>query len=189
MKFHVEKKGIRVLGIAESFKKTSTCSTLAGIVMRRDLVIDGMIFGNATIEGNDATQSILSMYGSLKRNDINCIMLDGLIISMYNIINGKEIHESTNVPIIAITFKDSEGLDGAINHHFSTDSRIKLEQYHKLGMRDKILLRTRKSLFIRYWGIGLKEASTIVNSFTLQGSIPEPIRIAKISARANIRNK
>jgi endonuclease V-like protein UPF0215 family len=88
-------------------QKTSTCSTLAGIVMRRDLVIDGMIFGNATIEGNDATQNILSMYESLKRNDINCIMLDGLTISMYNIINGREIHESTNVPIVAITFKDS----------------------------------------------------------------------------------
>ena len=25
--------------------------------MRRDLVIDGMIFGNATIEGNDSTKT------------------------------------------------------------------------------------------------------------------------------------
>jgi endonuclease V-like protein UPF0215 family len=139
MKFHSEKKGIRVLGIAESFKKTSICSTLAGIVMRRDLVIDGMIFGNATIEGNDSTQNILSMYKSLKRNDINCIMLDGLVISMYNIVDGKELHDSTNVPVIAITFKDSKGLEGAINHHFSIDSKMKLEQYHKLGRRDKIL--------------------------------------------------
>ena len=67
MKFHAEKRGIRVLGIAESFKKTSICSTLAGIVMRRDLIIDGMIFGNVTIEGNDSTQNILSMYRSLKK--------------------------------------------------------------------------------------------------------------------------
>ena len=68
MKFHAEKKGIRVLGIAESFKKTSICSTLAGIGgTRRDLVIDGIIFGNAElIEGNDSTKNILSMYRSLK---------------------------------------------------------------------------------------------------------------------------
>jgi uncharacterized protein len=115
MKFHSEKKGIRVLGIAESFRKTSACSTLAGIVMRRDLIIDGIVFGNAMIEGNDSTQNILSMYRSLKRNDINCIMLDGLIISMYNIINGKEIRENTNVPVIAITFKGSEGLEVLYN--------------------------------------------------------------------------
>jgi endonuclease V-like protein UPF0215 family len=32
-----------------------------------------------------------------------------------------------------------------------------------------------------------KEASTIVNCFTLQGSIPEPIKIAKLAARASMR--
>jgi uncharacterized protein len=189
MKFHSEKKGIRVLGISESFRKTSTCSTLAGIVMRRDLIIDGIVFGNATIEGNDSTQNILSMYRSLKRNDINCIMLDGLIISMYNIIDGKEIRENTNIPVIAITFKDSDGLEGAIQHHFSKDSKLKLEQYRKLGQRDEILLKTGKLVFVRYWGLSSKEAFTIVNCFTLQGSIPEPIRIAKLAARASMRSK
>ena len=50
MRFHTEMKGIRVLGIAESFRKTNACSTLAGIVMRRDLVIDGMVFGNVRLQ-------------------------------------------------------------------------------------------------------------------------------------------
>jgi len=59
MRFHTEKRGIRVLGIAESFKKTSACSTLAGIVMRRDLIIDGIVFGNVTIEGNDSTKHLV----------------------------------------------------------------------------------------------------------------------------------
>jgi len=189
MGFHTEKRGIRVLGIAESFRKTSASSTLAGIVMRRDLVIDGMVFGNVTIEGNDSTQNILSMYRSLKRNDINCIMLDGLIISMYNIIDGQELRENTNVPVIAITFKDSEGLEDTIQHRFSNDSKLKLEQYRKLGQRDKILLKTGKTLFVRHWGLSSKEASTIIDSFTLQGSIPEPIRIAKLAARASMRSK
>ena len=56
--------------------------------------------------------------------------------------------ENTNVPVIAITFKDSEGLEGAIQHHFSKDSKLKLEQYRKLGQRDKILLKTGKLLFV-----------------------------------------
>ena len=79
--------------------------------MRRDLIIDGMAFGTVTIGGNDSTQNILTMIRSLKRNDVNCIMLDGLIISMYNIIHGEEIREKTGIPVIAITFKDSEGLE------------------------------------------------------------------------------
>ncbi len=188
MRFHAEKRGIRVLGVAESFKKTSVCSTLAGIVMRRDLIIDGMEFGNVTIGGSDSTQNILSMYRSLKRNDINCIMLDGLIISMYNMIDGEELRERTKVPVIAVTFKDSEGLEGTIQHHLSNDFKLKLDQYHKLGRRDRIQLNTGKLLFVRYWGISSKEAFTVVNCFTLQGSVPEPIRIAKLAARARMRS-
>jgi endonuclease V-like protein UPF0215 family len=184
---HVEKKGIRVLGIAESFKKSSLTSTLAGVVMRRDLIIDGMVFGTVTIRGNDSTQIILSMLRSLKRNDVNCIMLDGLIISMYNIIGGEEISEKARIPVIAITFRDSPGLEETIQRHFPNDS-LKLEQYHKLGQRDQIVLKTGKLIFVRYWGLNSKETSAIINSFTLQGSIPEPIRIAKLAARASVRS-
>ena len=184
-RFHPEKKGIRVFGIAESFKKfdTKKKSTLAGVVMRRDLVIDGMVFGNATLKGNDSTENILSMFKSLKRNDVNCIMLDGLIISMYNIVDGGLIQNKTGLPVIAITFEDSKGLEDNIRYHFPDESKLKLEQYRKLGKRDQVMLKTGKPLFIRYWGLTLTRAMTLLNSFTLQGSIPEPTRVAKLAAR------
>jgi endonuclease V-like protein UPF0215 family len=181
---HPEKKGIRVLGIAESFKKSGKKSTLAGVVMRRDLVIDGMAFGSATIEGDDATDSIISISRSLARDDINCIMLDGLVISMYNIIDGERVAHDTGLPIIAITFEDSGGLEGSIKHHFK-NWQDKLEQYQQLGEREKVTLKTGKSLFVRLWGLNHKRAVVILNSFTLQGSVPEPIRVAKIAARSH----
>ena len=181
---HSEKKGIRVLGIAESFKKSGKKSTLAGVVMRRDLIIDGMAFGSATIEGDDATDSIISMHRSLARNDINCILLDGLVISMYNIIDGDRVAAETGLPILAITFEDSKGLEGSIRHHFD-NWQHKLEQYQRLGKRERVALKTGKNLFIRYWGLNQKQAVAILNSFTLQGSVPEPIRVAKLTARSH----
>ncbi|HEX7033168.1 MAG TPA: DUF99 family protein [Nitrososphaera sp.] len=181
---HPEKKGIRVLGVAESFKRSGEKSTLAGIVMRRDLIIDGVVFGSATIEGDDATDSIISMHESLARNDINCIMLDGLVISMYNIIDGERVAQETGLPVLAITFEDSEGLEDSIKHHFR-NWKAKLQQYQKLGEREKVTLKTGKSLFIRCWGLSRKKAIAILNSFTLQGSVPEPIRVAKIAARSH----
>ena len=45
---HLEKKGLRGLAIAESFKQNSVKSIFSGVVMRRDFVIDGFVFGNAT---------------------------------------------------------------------------------------------------------------------------------------------
>jgi uncharacterized protein len=182
---HLEKKGLRVFGVAESFRKFSIKSTLAGVVMRRDLIIDGAIFGTATLKGNDSTENILYMFKSLKRDDINCIMLGGLIISMYNIIDGQLIQNETGLPVIGITFEDSKGIESNIRYHFADSFQLKLDQYAKLGRRDQVTLKTGKSLFIRYWGLTPKTAIRILNSFTLQGSIPEPIRIAKLVARAS----
>ena len=52
--------------------------------MRSDLIIDGFVFGSATLEGDDATDSILDMYRRLNRNDINVIIICGAVISLYN---------------------------------------------------------------------------------------------------------
>jgi uncharacterized protein len=184
-RFHPEKRGIRIFGIAESFKKSNSTSTLGGVVMRRDLIVDGIVFGSATLKGDDSTKNIYCMLRSLRRNDINCIMLDGLIISLYNIIDGEKLNNITGIPIIAITFEDSRGLEEHIKHHFLENSEMKLEQYRKLGNREQVTLRTEKSLYIRYWGLSLKGALNTLNAFTLQGSVPEPIRVAKLLARAH----
>jgi uncharacterized protein len=62
---HVEKKAIRALGVAESFRKGNVSSSsnnkaiLAGVVMRSDLVIDGMVYGYSTIRGMDATERVI----------------------------------------------------------------------------------------------------------------------------------
>src|SRR5208282_3507435 len=67
MKVHANKRAIRALGVAESFRGTDRRSILAGVVMRSDLVIDGFAFGEATVEGDDATESILRLYRRLRR--------------------------------------------------------------------------------------------------------------------------
>ena len=58
------KSGVRVLGIAESFVQGAKKSVLAGVVMRRDLIIDGAAFGYSTIGGMDATGTILEILNS-----------------------------------------------------------------------------------------------------------------------------
>ena len=76
----LEKQGLRGLAIAESFTQTSKKSILAGIVMRRDLVIDGFVFGNATISGDDATNEILQMYEKLGRPDVSYLLISGMML-------------------------------------------------------------------------------------------------------------
>ncbi len=183
---HLEKKGIRALAVAESFKKTDKQSILVGVIMRSDLVIDGIIFDKTTVRGDDATDTIIRLYDNLQRDDINLIMLDGLIISMYNIIDIDIVYKEIKKPIIAITFEESEGLDEHTKREFR-DHNKKLEAYRKLGERSKLLLNTGYIIYVRSKGIDLEDSRRVINKFLLQGAIPEPIRVAKLIARACLK--
>lgn len=180
---HLEKKGLRGLAIAESFSQNSKKSVLAGIVMRRDLIIDGFVLGKATLEGDDATDEILQMYKKLNRHDISYLLVSGIIISMYNIVDIKKIYDSLNLPVIGVTYQDSTGIEEAIKQHFPNSYEPKLQAYKKLGARHKITLDTASEIYIRNEGCTVKESGKLLNELTLQGSIPEPLRVAQILAK------
>lgn len=181
---HLEKKGLRGLAIAESFHQNSEKSILSGLVMRRDFVIDGFVFGTATLDGDDATESILKMYDELNRPDISYVLISGLIISLYNIVDIKKIHEKLQIPIIGVTYNESEGIDSAIKHHFPDSYDSKLKQYYNLGNREKITLHTSSDIFVRRQGCDLHEVKHLLNELTIQGSFPEPLRVAQLLAKS-----
>lgn len=180
---HLEKKGIRGLAIAESFKPNSTMSILSGIVMRRDFMIDDFVFGYTTLEGNDATDMILKMYEKLDRTDINYILISGLIISMYNIIDIEKLFRSLKIPIISVTYNDSLGIEESLKHHFPTSYDSKINSYQKLGRREKITLSTSYDVFIRNEGCTISDVKHLLNKITLQGAVPEPVRVSQLLAK------
>jgi len=182
-KLHLEKKGLRGLVIAESFTQNSKKSILAGVVMRRDFLIDGFVFGKATVEGDDATETILSMYKKLNRPDISYLLISGIIISMYNIIDLKKISKSLDLPVIGVTYQDSVGIEEAIRHHFPDSYESKLKEYQELENRDKITLHTSYDIYIRKEGCTLSEVKHLLDELTLQGSFPEPLRVAQLLAK------
>ena len=176
-------KAIRALGVAESFRPTAKKSTLAGIVMRTDLVVDGFVFGAATVGGEDATNGVLRMYRKLKRADVNLIMLSGCIISRYNIIDVDELARRTGLPVLCLTYKESRGIEGSIRRHFEhPEGRI--ESYRRLGGRTPVKLHTGYRAYVRNARMSEADAKSVLDAFTLQGVVPEPIRLARLLARS-----
>lgn len=180
---HLEKKGLRGLAIAESFNCNSDTSVLSGIVMRRDFVVDGFVFGRTTIKGDDATDVIMSMFESLHRSDISYLLMSGLIISLYNVVDVKKIHDSLQIPVIGVTYNDSGGLSRVLKKRFPSSYKSKLAAYDKLGPRERIRLHTSHELFIRREGCSTNDAIRLLNDLTLQGSLPEPIRVSQMLSR------
>jgi len=179
---HLEKKGLRGLAIAESFKQWDKISRLSGVVIRRDFVIDGFVFGQCTVEGDDATEAILDMHSRLNRDDISFIMISGLIIAMYNIIDLKMIWDVTKIPVIGVTYEESNGIEDAIQRHFPDSYKKKIELYHRLEKRTPITLHTGYKLYIRTEGCSHPDAKKILDAFVLQGSVPEPLRVSHLLA-------
>jgi len=189
MPLHVDKRGLRALGIAESFQKDKEKSILAGVVMRADLVVDGFGFAYTTVGGMDATQSIIQLYKSLNRQDINLLLLNGCVISWYNVVDLNKLHKSLNLPLICVTYEESEGLEKYFREYFPHDWEERVEVYHRNGERVPIQLSTGHKIFVRFLGMELDEAETILNRFTLHGSVPEPLRVARLLARAVLRSR
>ena len=186
---HLEKKGIRGLAIAESFSQNSKKSILSGIVMSTDLVIDGFVFGYSTVGGDDATDAILEMYEKLDRQDISFLLISGIVISLYNIIDMKRISEKIGLPVIGVTYEESSGIEDAIKHHFPESYKSKLTEYSKLEPRKKITLHTSYNLYVRNEGCTVLEAKQLLDKITLQGSIPEPLKITQLLANTLLKSK
>ena len=184
MRLHLNKPGIRAVGVAESFRPGQKKSTLAGVVMRSDLVVDGLAVGRTSVGGDDASSSIWSLYRRLKRNDVNVILVSGAILSLYNFVDIDELSRKTKLPVICLTYKETSGIEDSIRRHFPDNPKPKLELYRKLGGRKKLRLKSGCYVFVRTSGLTEAEAKSVLGMFTLQGSIPEPVRLARLLARA-----
>jgi endonuclease V-like protein UPF0215 family len=182
---HPAKRGLRALGIAESFSGRSR-STMAGVVMRKDLRVDGVALARLTVGGMDATDAVLGIIATLARRDINLVMVSGSVVAWYNILDPGAVAESSGLPVIVVTYEASEGLEGDILHHFPGD-RERLEAYRRLGERTPVMLGEGREIFIRATGISQGDAAAILRGFTKDGKVPEPLRVARLVARAAMR--
>ena len=101
----------------------------------------------------------------------------------------KRISEKIGLPVIGVTYEESPGIEEAIKHHFPESYESKLAEYSKLGTREKITLHTSYNLYIRNEGCTVLEAAQLLDRMTLQGSIPEPLKIAQLLANTLLKAK
>jgi hypothetical protein len=178
---HLPKKGLRALGIAESYAGREH-STLAGVVMRKDLRIDGFCFGRVRVGGTDATDTILRMIRDLDRRDINVVLLSGCVIAWFNVLDPGRIADESEIPVICVTYEESDGLLDDLRYHFPGDE-ARVRAYLRLGERVPVDLGNHRTIYLRAAGIGYADAARFCRDFTLEGKIPEPLRVARLCAR------
>ena len=187
-KLILQEEELLTLGIAESFVKgVSEKSILAGVVMKTDMAIEDFIVAKVTVGGMDATEQIVRMYHNLHRDDIDLLMLNGCVISWYNVIDIHQVAEETSLPLICVTYEASEGLEKYFIELFPEDWEVRVGVYHKNKSRISIVLDTGYKVYIRCIGMTVNTAKEIMNRYIWQGSIAEPLRVARLIARSIVQ--
>jgi hypothetical protein len=186
------KSGTRALGVACSDGEAT--STLAGAVVRADRVVDGFVFGTCTVGGLDATDTLLDCFRRLDRPDVRYLLLSGVAPAWFNLFDLARIHEATDRPVLSVSFEASEGLAPALRREFTGDARARrLSLYESLPDRESVVVDASQtgesadaveSVFVRSVGLSTAECREVVREFTPEGDRPEPIRVARLAARA-----
>jgi endonuclease V-like protein UPF0215 family len=175
------KSGVRALGVAESYRGDT--STLAGVVVRADRTVDGLEFDTCTVGGTDVTPTICSLFERLDRDDIQYLFVAGIALAWYNIVDLDRLATETGLPVLSVSFEDSEGLTAAIESEFEdSEAQSRLETYHAQPERRAVDLNG-DTVYCRSLGLDDAEATEALRAFTPEGGRPEPLRVARLAAR------
>lgn len=176
------KQGARCVGIAESF--TNDHSTLAGVVTRASRVVDGFAFGSCTVGGLDATTGVIDVIEALDRDDVQFVLVAGIAPAWFNILDLEAIHQTVDRPVLSVSFEESDGLATALEREFTGAAlERRLATYERLPPRARVEVNGH-SVFVRSVGTGMAESREVIRGFTPEGGRPEPLRVARLAARA-----
>lgn len=176
------KAGVRALGVAESYRGDR--STLAGAVVRASRVADGFAFADCTVGGLDATDAVVDLYASLDREDVRYVLVAGIAPAWYNVVDLGRIHEAVDRPVVSVTFEASEGLEDAIRREFDGEAAAeRLAVYREQPDRRELAV-DGETIYYRPVGLDEETARDLLREFTPEGGRPEPVRVARLAARA-----
>jgi hypothetical protein len=155
---------------------------VVGVVFRGGCQIDGVTHTHVAIDGFDSTQQLASMInGSPHHKQLRLVMLNGLTLAGFNVVDIKRLSSETKLPVIAVTLKqpDLESVRKAISNLPNAEERWKTilsaGEIHEVRCKGK-------RIFVELAGISLFDAQEIIKLTSTNSSFPEPLRVAHLIA-------
>ncbi len=173
------KPQIRLVGIDDAaFKKGDVEVRIIATFFRGGDFLDGVMSCTVTPDGNDATERITQMILKSKfRTQIKCILLDGIAVGGFNVIDIRELHQKTRIPVLVVV-------------RIMPDIETIKRTLEKIGMKEKIVLiekagavQKMKKVYVQLAGLREEDALKILEISCTRSFIPEPVRVAHLIAQ------
>jgi len=177
------KKEIRILGIDDGYFekfKAKKCLVI-GVVYRGAEFLDGLISFKVKVDGDDATEKIIESINKSKHlKQLSLIMVNGISLAGFNVIDIEKISKETGLPIIIVSRKNPRiELIKKVLKKIGKEDKIKLIEKARKPREFKI---NKTKIYFQFYGMEEEKAREILKLTIKHGNMPEPLRIAHIIA-------
>ena len=184
------KQQIRVLGIDDSpFKFGAGNALVVGVLVRLPSYLESVMKTEVVVDGTDSTEKIIEMVSKSRyREQIKAILIDGIALAGFNLIDIEHTYAELEIPVLTITRDrpDLEKMKGALMKHFD-DWKQRYALIARHGLRE--IPTEHKPLYASGLGLEWAEFEEIVRLSTVRGVGPEPLRMAHLIASALTRGE
>jgi len=186
------KKEIRIVGFDDGpfVPRSKGKVPVIGVVFRGGDFLDGVFKTDVTIDGMDATDILIKIINRSKHKEqLRVIMLNGITIGGFNMINISKLYEKTNLPVIAINRKmpNLKKIRTALQNFNDFEKRWNCIE--DAGKIQKMKIEKNKNLYFQFKGLKQREAEEIIRVSCTRSLIPEPLRVAHLIASALIKGE
>ncbi len=185
-KIRVVKPEIRVLGIDDGVftPHTKGVVDVIGVVFRGGYWLDGVMRTQVEIDGMDATEKLASMIVESPHYDqLRIVMLNGVTMAGFNVVDIEELYEKVRLPVIAVT-RDKPNFDDikkALQN--LPQSEIRWRTIKKAGKLVRVRTRSgEEPIYAHVAGISEEDAKRILKSTSTRSNVPEALRVAHLVA-------
>jgi len=181
------KPGVRTIGIDDGpFDRARAGDVLiAGAIYRGGEIFDGLLTTRIRKDGWNATDKILAMLdGSKFLPQLHYIMLDGIALGGFNIVDIQRLNERTGLKVLVAVRRKPDLR--AVRRALERTSRP--EKRWEILSRAGEIVRIEK-LHCQLTGMDLDEARDLVRLTCTRSHVPEPIRAAHLIAGGLIRGQ
>ncbi|MBS3814226.1 DUF99 family protein [Candidatus Bipolaricaulota bacterium] len=157
---------------------------LVGVVTRGGDQVDGVLKTEVEVDGLDATTTLITtINGSKHSQELQLIILDGITFGGFNVVDIKKLANETDIPVLAVTRKkfDLQAIKKALGNLANFERRW--EAVLNAGDSDYAKVRGSK-IYFQTASLSVEEAKQAISITTTYSSLPEPVRLADMIARA-----
>lgn len=185
------KTEIRILGFDDSpFDADDKAVAVIGVIYRGGNFLDGILKTEVTVDGLDATDKLINLINSTRhKQQLKVLMLDGITLGGFNLIDVKELNEKTHLPVIVINRKHPNLKDVQKALKKFKDYRKRWKVVMRAGKIKTCNLRNDKKVYYQTVGLTDDETEEIIQLSCTHSQIPEALRVAHLIATAIVKGE